>query len=70
MFDFLEPKVNYLMFNFLEPKINYLMFNFLDYFRNGGTCLWSIDGFQCHCKLQFSGRYCQSRIQVSTPGIY
>ncbi|XP_023335490.1 protein eyes shut isoform X2 [Eurytemora carolleeae] len=36
--------------------------------RNGGTCLWSIDGFQCHCKLQFSGRYCQSRIQVSTPG--
>ncbi len=36
--------------------------------RNGGTCLTSIDGFQCHCRLQWAGRHCQKRVAVNTPG--
>ena len=36
--------------------------------RNGGTCLTSIDGFQCHCRLQYSGRHCEQEVVVKTPG--
>ena len=36
--------------------------------KNGGTCLTSIDGFQCHCRLQYSGRHCEQEVAVQTPG--
>ena len=28
----------------------------------------SIDGFQCHCRLQYSGRHCEQEVIVKTPG--
>ena len=36
--------------------------------RNGGTCLTTISGFQCHCRLQYAGRHCEQEVTVDTPG--